>query len=295
MLLSVFKNTPLLTSLALSNATPPVPSEVEKLPDPQEVVNLPHLQSLRITRDAIPTANFLRHISYPALTTTNIDFPEVDCEQMAPGHLGDDLGNSIPQNVRYVSLRADRTGFYLYGWVEPEQDIDLRARTVSAPYAIRMFCENEDIDRCQTTCWIYSCMVSKVIHEALEVVHLDLGFMIESGGNMIWNDECFYHALSEMSTNMPTFYISSVYHLRDILNSTNPEADFSHDNPCPNLTYLWIGKLPKEAIKTLNSILKQRRRVGKVLDVLSVPRNRCGEVDYKRITILVHTLKIRAR
>lgn len=294
MFLSVFENTPLLEDLCLLDATPPVPLDSKELPEPKGVVLLAHLQRLHIDSPGVLSlTNFLRHISYPALTSMKIDYSgmDLDHEYITPADIGCNLGDKILPSLRYVSLRAKYSGLTLYGWTESNPGPDLIAEMPEAPCRVNLNFEyifQLHERRCQE---LFTLMVTKVMNGMLECLHLNIDAMDTRVRSSPWED-VFYNTIVEQAINVHTLYISSIYRLLSIFGLFDDDDLSQWPDPCISPAHLWIRGV--ESTDFLNDVLGWRNENRKMIETLSVPWRKDISV-YKETAKLVGRLEIRSR
>lgn len=294
MLLVILERTPLLESLSLIHATPHVPSSVMDLSEPDKILTLPHLRSLQVLAAGVSAVNFLRHISYPAMALIEVSIDKLEYLDITPGTLGFQLAAKLPQNLRCISLRADRQAFQLFGWVGNERGVDLTGPAVSAPCSIQIrFIQIQDG---WMSCWTFCNMVLKLLSETLEVLHMDIdaGNGFAQFGQDVWDEEV-YNAIITKAINIRKIYISSIHHLLHILPpfeeaGDTRDSDANSQTPLPLLIYLWIENVSAGDVARLNAILRGRERAGKMVEVLSVPYY---DGTYQETAGLVKCLEVR--
>ncbi|KAK7691016.1 hypothetical protein QCA50_006119 [Cerrena zonata] len=271
-LLRLLKETPVLESLALIDAIPYLPEDdVTELMEPKEIVTLPSLRSLHIRSPVCIVTNFLRHISYPAITSMEVHLWTADAQEIPPDALGRDLGERLPKNLRSISVNNVKSckELRLFGWTDGEPSLQDRA-----PY--RFIVEYDVFSNPHIACWIFGAMIGRLITEKLEVLHFNIDKMKIVGGDT-WDD--LYEAINTRAINVHTLRVSSMRHLPHILpppddvecGKNEYHSDYRPPTHLPSLKTLWMGRLKEREIERLNSILMKRIEDINMLERLSIP------------------------
>ena len=286
MLLSVLKQGTRLEELTLDNATPPMPQEVHELPEPSEVVTLPHLQCLNLIGRRQSLMNFIRHISYPALTSMDIVVEGFENKDSTHALAGRQLGIKLLPNLRHILVRLGGA-FYLHGWhtYQPGISMKLLATLPYSPCSVGIFSTGPHESDMKPNLKAFTSMLSSAITEDLQTLHLALDFPIRM--QRLWAGADFYEAIAKKAINMTSLHVPSIFHLQEIL---APKDRYQEGKSCPTLRNLWIGKLPRQDVPRLCGILEEWARSSDVvLEILSIPE---GE-NYERLSQLVRRLETR--
>ena len=287
MLLSFLKQSPSLESLLLFHATPGIWNTGSESLEPSEVVTLPDLRSLHIVSPGQSLMNFIRHITYPALTSLTLDLIDVQEWPLNPEHLGAELVQKLLPDLQHISFRNGNRKYALYGWHTLPSDTPLYSETypISAPCIVRF--PHQDSCECHISFLMeaFGGMMAKVNAEHLRSVHLDLDPPPIHDPEGFNSD--FFYTVGRKAVNMHSLYASSTYHLGLVFGCNDTKVSL------PELRYLWMTSVRKNEIFRLVDILKNwAERYGMVLDVLSVPRG-YNDSCYESLIPLVHSLEIR--
>lgn len=280
--LSVIERTPLLETLSIATPNTYFMPPVEALLEPHKIVTLPHLRSLQINSSRLFPPNIMQHLSYPNITSISLDLSDLDDLETDPDALADHLISSFPNDLRCLSLRANRNVCRLSAWKESVPDQDLRDPSVSAPYTIRIHLDN--IYESRVSAWTFDCLASRLFTDSLETLALDIDFLY-------FVEIDIPVSLNEYAPNLRRLSISTMLNLSCIL---LPDHEIGLEKysyiPIPRLTHLWIDRVEEMEDCLIDSILCKRKASGSVLEVLSVPE--CND-SYEMTAGLVGKLEIR--
>lgn len=270
--LSILESIPLLESLTLINATPEFASSPEQISEPFIIVTLPHLHTLQITSPGLELVNLLHHVSCPAMKNMRLTLHGLRYLKQAPGFVAHCLLSKLRGNSESLLVQVDKHQIVcmLTGWAKA-------LATSDAEYTVSFETE-EELEGKEAIFKMLDHLASSLITESLITLH----FLVQAAFH--W--PATRQAVVTKARNLENLHSSTIP-----ITLLLPRPGGVEGIPLPQLVLLWIERISGPTdIDKLNRVLWVRRQVGKVLQILRVPR--CGD-KYEVTTKLVGTLQFR--